>query len=88
MINESYSNLFPLKAIELAADCLSGVKFIQEKKLLTSYMDELAKDTGKYCIGVKETLHALELGAVETLIVYENLDVTRYVLKNVSKNGI
>jgi len=74
------------QAIELAADCLSGVKFIQEKKLLTSFMDELAKDTGKYCIGVKETLHALELGAVETLIVYENLDVSRYVLKNVAKN--
>jgi len=74
------------QAIELAADCLSGVKFIQEKKLLTSYMDELARDTGKYCIGVKETLHALELGAVETLIVYENLDVTRYVLKNNAKN--
>jgi len=74
------------QAIEQAADCLTGVKFIQEKKLLTSYMDELARDTGKYCVGVRETLHSLELGAVETLIVFENLDVTRYVLKNVAKN--
>ena len=27
-------------------------------------------------------MKALELGAVETLIVYENLDITRYVLRN------
>ena len=29
-----------------------------------------------------ETLKALEMGAVETLIVWENFDVTRYVLRN------
>jgi len=45
-------------------------------------MEQLARDTGKYCIGVKETLHALELGSVETLIVYESLDYVRYKLKN------
>lgn len=39
-------------------------------------------DSGKYCFGVEDTLKALELGAVETLIVWENLDITRYVLRN------
>lgn len=39
-------------------------------------------DTGKYCFGVDDTLRGLELGAVETLIVWENLDVTRHVLRN------
>jgi peptide chain release factor subunit 1 len=39
-------------------------------------------DSGKYCFGVDDTLKALELGAVETLIVWENLDITRYVLRN------
>ncbi|KAL6044388.1 translation termination factor eRF1 [Balamuthia mandrillaris] len=73
------------QAIELASDSLSNVKFVQEKKLLSKFMDELAKDTGKYAIGVKETLHALDLGAVETLIVWENLDIARYVFKN--QNG-
>lgn len=28
------------------------------------------------------TLKALELGAVETLVVWENLDITRYTLRN------
>lgn len=70
------------QAIELSGDCLSNVKFIREKKLLTVYFAEIAKESGKYCFGVKDTLQALELGSVEELIVWENLDIMRYVLKN------
>ncbi|KAK3095454.1 hypothetical protein FSP39_014887 [Pinctada imbricata] len=70
------------QAIELAADSLANVKFIQEKKLIGRYFEEISQDTGKYCFGVDDTLKALEMGAVDTLIVWENLDITRYVLKN------
>lgn len=70
------------QAIELASDCLQNVKFIQEKKLISRFFDEIAKDTGLYCFGIDETLRALESGAVEVLIVWENLDIQRYVLKN------
>lgn len=45
------------------------------------YFDEISQDTGKYCFGVEDTLKALEMGAVEILIVYENLDIMRYVLR-------
>lgn len=45
------------------------------------YFDEISQDTGKYCFGVDDTLKALEMGAVEILIVYENLDTMRYVLR-------
>lgn len=38
--------------------------------------------SGRYCFGVEDTLKALEMGAVERLIVYENLDVCRIVLKH------
>lgn len=31
---------------------------------------------------MEDTLKALELGSVETLICWENLDIQRYVLKN------
>ena len=55
---------------------------MQEKKLIQKYFDEISQDTGKYCFGVDDTIKALELGAVETLIVWENLDVTRYILRN------
>ncbi|KIK99750.1 hypothetical protein PAXRUDRAFT_822434 [Paxillus rubicundulus Ve08.2h10] len=70
------------QAIELAAESLSNVKFVQEKKLIQRYFDEISQDTNKYCFGVDDTLRALDLGAVETLIVWENLDITRYVLRN------
>lgn len=51
------------------------------------YFDEISQDTGKYCFGVDDTLKALEMGAVDILIVWENLDVTRYVLKNHATDG-
>uniref|UniRef100_A0A182SG14 Eukaryotic peptide chain release factor subunit 1 n=1 Tax=Anopheles maculatus TaxID=74869 RepID=A0A182SG14_9DIPT len=44
--------------------------------------ESLQNDTGKYCFGVEDTLKALELGSVETLICWENLDIQRYILKN------
>jgi len=77
-----FSNSYTIKAIESSSDSLSNVKFIQEKRLIQKYFDEISQDTGKYCFGVDDTLKALELGAVETLIVWENLDITRYVLRN------
>lgn len=70
------------QAIELASEALANVKFIQEKKLIGKYFDEISQDTGKYCFGVDDSLRALEMGAVEILIVWENLDIMRYVLKN------
>jgi len=70
------------QAIELASDSLANVKFIQEKKLIGRYFDEISQDTGKYCFGVDDTLKAMEMGAVDILIVWENLDIQRFVLKN------
>ena len=70
------------QAIELSAETLSNVKFVQEKRLITKFFDEIAQDTGKYCYGVKDTLIALEMGACETLIVWEELDINRHTLKN------
>ncbi|CAK1593316.1 unnamed protein product [Parnassius mnemosyne] len=74
------------QAIELAAELLQNVKFIQEKKLIGRYFEEISQDTGKYCFGVDDTLRALELGSVETLICWENLDIQRYVLKSHAAN--
>ncbi len=70
------------QAIELAAETLGNVKFIQEKKLIGRYFEEISQDSGRVCYGIEDTLKALELGAAEILIVYENLDVTRWVLKS------
>jgi len=70
------------QAIELSGEALRNVKFVQEKKLISSFFEEISRDTGKYCFGIKDTLTALEMGACEILILYENLDVERLVVKN------
>jgi len=74
------------QAIELSGDILANVKFIQEKKLIAKYFDEISQDTGKYCFGVDDTLQCLDMGAVETLIVWENLEINRHVLINHQTN--
>lgn len=72
------------QAIELSTEALSNVKLVQEKKLLQKYMDEISQDTGKYCFMVEDTLKALEMSAVEKLIVWDNLAVNRIVVRNAS----
>lgn len=70
------------QAIELSAETLSNVKFIQEKKLINAYFEEISQDSGKFCFGIDDTLKALDLGAAEIVIVHESLEVVRYVLKD------
>jgi peptide chain release factor subunit 1 len=76
------------QAIGLSAEILSNVKFIQEKRLLGKYFDDIRQEPGKYVYGVDDTLKALEMGAFETLIVWEDLDINRYVLKNATTGEI
>ncbi|KAJ4733061.1 Eukaryotic peptide chain release factor subunit 1-1 [Rhynchospora pubera] len=76
------------QAIELSAEILANVKFIQEKKLIGKFFEEISQDTGKYVFGVEDTLKALEMGAVDVLIVWENLDISRYTLKNATTGEI
>ena len=73
------------RAIELAADVLSNVKFIREKRLIGRFFDEISQNTGKYCFGVDDTLKALEMGSVDTVIVWEDLEITRYTVRNNQK---
>jgi peptide chain release factor subunit 1 len=68
------------QAIELAADVLGNVRYIHEKQILEKFFEDISKEGGKTCYGYIETLKSLEAGAVETLIVYEDLPMTRWRL--------
>mmetsp|Transcript_70806 Transcript_70806/g.169518 ORF Transcript_70806/g.169518 Transcript_70806/m.169518 type:complete len:429 (+) Transcript_70806:86-1372(+) len=68
------------QAIELAAGAVKGGKFLAEKKLLSSFVTEVATDSSRCCFGIAETMQDLEAGVVETLIVWENLEIRRLVL--------
>merc|ERR1719320_1871525 len=72
------------QAIELAGEALADVKFVAEKKLLSTYYTEIAKDTGMYCFGVKDTMIALESSALERLIVFEELEGERLEMRDPS----
>lgn len=74
------------QAIELSQDSLGNLKFIQEKKLLQNYMEEINQDTGKYCFSIKDTIYALESGAVDKLLCFQDLDIYRIKVKNISLN--
>lgn len=70
------------EAITLAADALTNVKFVAEKKLVSKFFEEIALDTGMIVFGVEDTMKALEIGALETLMLFEELEITRYEIKN------
>jgi peptide chain release factor subunit 1 len=55
---------------------------VHEKKVIGRFFDHIARDTGEFCFGINETNNALEMGAVETLIVWEDLPFLRCVMKN------
>lgn len=74
------------QAIELSMDALRSVKFVHEKKVLNKFYEEIAKDTGKYVFGIKDTMEALENGMVDILMLWENMDYNRLTLKDSDEN--
>ncbi|CAF1363894.1 unnamed protein product [Rotaria sordida] len=70
------------QAIDLIIETLNNIKFIREKKVLARYFNKVSKDGSHYCFGVTDTLKALEMGSIETLIVWENFDVNHYFLRH------
>lgn len=70
------------QAIELSSDDLSNVKYVQEVRLISHFFDEIAQDSQKVAYGLECTLKALEAGAVETLILWEELPTERFVIAN------
>ena len=62
------------------------MKFVQEKKVIGRFFEEIALDTGMITFGVEDTMKALELGALETMMLFENIEIMRYEIKNPVKN--
>ena len=72
VIDIAYGGLNGLnQAIHDSAACVSSMKFQHEQRLLSAYFQEIAQDTGKICFGVRDLILALEHGAVESIIVWD-----------------
>lgn len=74
------------QAISLGADSLMNVKFVHEKKIIGKFFDEIALDTGMIVFGVEDTMKAMELRNLEMIMLFEEIEVTRYEIKNPVKD--
>jgi peptide chain release factor subunit 1 len=70
------------QAIELSSDALRSVKFIHEKKVIGKFYEEIAKDSGRYVFGLRDTLDSMDNGSIDILIIYENLEFNRLTLRD------
>jgi peptide chain release factor subunit 1 len=76
------------QAITLAQDSLANVKFVKEKQIISKFFEEIALDTGMIVFGIADTLAALDLSAIETIVMYENLEHNRISLRNPQTNEL
>lgn len=85
--------------IERAQDTLTGVRYLEEKQIVQQFLDHVYRDTGLASYGEKEISEAIELGAVDTLLLSRDLNklqifvecgtcktTTSYVIKAEEKN--
>jgi peptide chain release factor subunit 1 len=69
------SGLYEL--VDSAQDRLLDLELMQDKLIMKKFMRELVSDKGLASYGEKEVRHNLELGAVDTLLLSEDLRSTR-----------
>jgi len=75
------------QAITQSADALSNVRFCEEKKMIQNFFEQISLDTGMIVFGVADTMKALELSALDKLLLYDEIEITRYEVTNPAKDG-
>lgn len=63
--------------IEKIKDKIANVKYIKEKEVMQLFLKEISFDTGMAAYGLKEVRKALNMGAVDKLILSEKLDTVQ-----------
>ena len=63
------------EAVRRAEKLLKDASVTKEKNLLDKFFSELRKDSGLVVYGMKQVLKAMEMGAIDTLIVSEDLEL-------------
>jgi peptide chain release factor subunit 1 len=61
---------------------LANVRFVEERKMISKFFEEISLDTGMIVFGVNDTMKALEMSALDKILLYEDIDIIRYVVKN------
>lgn len=76
------------QAIALSQECFKNVRLVQEQKMIRKFTDNINLDTGLVTFGVNETMKSLKDGAIDTLIVFENLEYQIVDLKPIKGGEI
>lgn len=81
-IDTSYTGEFGIReVIDKSADILDDLDVMHEKKVVQKFLKELIKDKGLSSYGEDEVRNNLIIGAVDTLLLSEDLTSTRKILK-------
>ncbi|RLF78426.1 peptide chain release factor 1 [Thermococci archaeon] len=82
VVDISYHGEYGLRElVEKASDILAEQEAVKERKLIQNFFKHLVKDTGLITYGEKEIRKALEMGAVDTLLISEGYDLIRAKVK-------
>ncbi|NVM46636.1 MAG: peptide chain release factor aRF-1 [Candidatus Lokiarchaeota archaeon] len=63
--------------IEKIKDKIANVKYIKEKEVMQLFLKEISNETGMAAYGLEEVQKALNMGAVDKLILSEKLDTVQ-----------
>ncbi len=81
-LDVGYTDEYGLRElVEKARDVLVGLDLMREKNLVQRLMNEIRKEDGLAAYGEPQVRHALELGAVDTLLISEGLRRSRVKLR-------
>ncbi|MCD6477557.1 MAG: peptide chain release factor aRF-1 [Candidatus Aenigmarchaeota archaeon] len=71
-----YSDEYGLEELlNRSQDLLKEAEVAKEKELCEKFFDELKRDTGKATYGLEDVKKAIEMGAVETVLISEGLEI-------------
>lgn len=81
-VDTSYTGEFGIReVIDKSADILNDLDVMHEKKVVQKFLKELIKEKGLASYGEEEVRNNLVIGAVDTLLLSEDLMAMRKVLK-------
>ena len=81
-VDTSYTGEFGIReVIEKSTDILDDLDVMHEKKIVQKFLKELIKDNGLYSYGEDEVRNNLVIGAVDNLLLSEDLSLIRKTFK-------
>jgi len=87
VLDTTYTNAFGLKElVDKASDILSDTEVMMERKEIQKFLETLGKDTSMVAYGLENIKSALDMGAVNTLLIIDSV-VSDQELEELSKKA-